>query len=48
MLNNDLISLDLVFKWILPSKHIHMDVVRAIHGYPTEYPSTTITASTYV
>jgi hypothetical protein len=32
------------YPWILPSKHIHMDVVRAIHGYPTGYPSTAITA----
>jgi hypothetical protein len=31
------------YPWILPSKHIHMDVVRAIHGYPTGYPSTAIT-----
>jgi hypothetical protein len=30
--------------WILPLKHIHMDVVRAIHGYPTGYPSTAVTA----
>jgi hypothetical protein len=33
------------YPWILPSKHIHMDVVRAIHGYPTGYPSTAITAT---
>jgi hypothetical protein len=33
------------YPWILPLKHIHMDVVRAIHGYPTGYPSTAVTAS---
>jgi hypothetical protein len=32
------------YPWILPFKHIHMDVVRAIHGYPTGYPSTAVTA----
>jgi hypothetical protein len=31
------------YPWILPLKHIHMDVVRAIHGYPTGYPSTAVT-----
>jgi hypothetical protein len=31
------------YPWILSSIHIQLDVVRAIHGYPTGYPSTAIT-----
>ena len=36
------------YPWILPLKHIHMDVVRAIHGYPTGYPSTAVTGQWWV
>lgn len=35
------------YPWILPSEHIQLDVVRAIHGYPTGYPSTAVTVHRY-